>query len=272
MKKPEQFQSCIHDFFLRFSALASRYDGTTQHSSELEALIDEYTAFVTDDRNKPAWEQVERQASGEFRELVGATRRVSAKCVAIMEKYRALKLLGGQREQADYFKNIESCIEQEFGSFRVLGSSKVLLVGSGSYPMTPLLIAKRTGAMVVGIDIDEEAVSLGKQVVEILGSELPIRLEHQFIEQLDVTKEASYIIFSSTVPNKYELLDQLYALTNEQVVVVMRYGDQLKSLFNYPMQEVDENKWRLVDTVLRPDHIFDIALYQKAAVGRSQNR
>lgn len=238
MKKPEQFQACIHDFFLQFSALASRYDGTTQHSSELEALIDEYAAFVTDDRNKPAWEQVERQASGEFRELVGAIRRVSAKCVAIMEKYRALKLL----------------------------------VGSGSYPMTPLLIAKRTGAMVVGIDIDEEAVSLGKQVVEILGSELPIRLEHQFIEQLDVTKEASYIIFSSTVPNKYELLDQLYALTNEQVVVVMRYGDRLKSLFNYPMQEVDGNKWRLVDTVLRPDHIFDIALYQKAVVGRSQNR
>jgi len=34
-------------------------------------------------------------------------------------------------------------------------------------------------------------------------------------------------------------------------------------LFNYPMREVDENKWRLVENVIRPNQIFDIALYKK---------
>jgi len=46
--------------------------------------------------------------------------------------------------------------------------------------------------------------------------------------------------------------------------VAMRYGDRLKSLFNYPMQPVNERKWRLVDSVLRPGQVFDIALYRHA--------
>ncbi|MGF9819620.1 SAM-dependent methyltransferase [Brevibacillus agri] len=266
MKKPEQFQECIHDFLGKFSGLAKCYDGTTQHSYELAAVIDEYSAFVTAEGNKEAWAWMAQHPTAEFQELVENVRQAASRCVAIMEKYRALKLLSGQEEGADYFKNIESCIEQEFGSFQVSADSKVLLVGSGSYPMTPLLIAKRTGAMVVGIDSDGEAIELGQKVVEALGSGLPIQLEQKFVEHLPVTREATHIIFSSTVSNKYELLDQLYSLTNDQVVVVMRYGDHLKSLFNYPMQEVDSRKWRLVETVLRPEHVFDIALYKKAEV------
>ncbi|MGM0714293.1 methyltransferase domain-containing protein [Brevibacillus parabrevis] len=266
MIKLELFEECVRDFCHRFSELAKVYDGTIQHSFELAAVIDEYSAFVTAESNKEAWEWLVQNEPEPFQGLVADVRQVASSCVAIMEKYRALKLLGGQAEGADYFKNIESCIEEEFGSFQVGANSKVLLVGSGSYPMTPLLIAKRTGAPVVGIDIDEEAIQLGQKVVDRLGPGLPIQLERSYVEQLPVTKEATHIIFSSTVSNKYEILDQLHALTKEDVVVAMRYGDHLKSLFNYPMEAVDERKWRLVETVLRPEHVFDIALYRKAAV------
>lgn len=169
----------------------------------------------------------------------------------------------GHVEIADYFKNIESCIEEEFGSFRITSESKVLLVGSGSFPMTPLLIAKRTGAEVVGIDIDDEAIQLGRNVVERLGSGLNIRLEKLSVEDLDFTKDVTHVIFSSTVESKYDILDQLYELTNDHVVVAMRYGNQLKSLFNYPLREVDEEKWKLVEHIIRPEHVFDIALYKK---------
>jgi SAM-dependent methyltransferase len=181
-----------------------------------------------------------------------------------MEKYRALKLLNGTTERTDYFKNIESCIEKEFGQFQITSESKVLLVGSGSFPMTPLLIAKRTGAEVVGIDIDDEAIQLGRNVVERLGNGLNIRLEKRVVEDLDFTKDVTHIIFSSTVEKKYDILDQLHTLTDENVVVAMRYGDQLKSLFNYPMRQVDGQKWKMVERILRPDHVFDIALYKKS--------
>lgn len=264
MNATENLQLHLTEYSEKFIELAGKYDRTTHPSSELEKIINEYSNFITNDRNKEAWEQLEQQEPGGFQQLVEAVRKNSALCVAIMEKYRALKLLDGQAGITDYFKNIEACIEQEFGSFQVTSESKVLLIGSGSFPMTPLLIAKRTGAEVVGIDIDDEAIELGSRVVGALGKGLKIRLENAFVENLDFTKDATHIIFSSTVENKYDLLDQLHALTNEHVIVAMRYGDRLKSLFNYPRREVDGRKWKAVETILRPDHVFDIALYAKA--------
>jgi hypothetical protein len=265
MNTLKTFEEHLSVFFEKFDNLSGRYDHTINNCSELEILIDDYSKFITNERNKEAWEQLEREESSDFfNQLVVGLRKKSALCVAIMEKYRAFKLQNGNVEMTDYFQNIESCIEKEFGSFRVTSKSKVLLVGSGSFPMTPLLIAKRTGAEVVGVDIDDEAINLGRNVVERLGAGLKIRLEKALVENLDYTKDVTHIIFSSTVESKYDILDQLHKLTNENVVVAMRYGDQLKSLFNYPSREVDGQKWRQVEKILRPDHVFDIALYKKA--------
>lgn len=257
------FHEYLNGFLEKFDDLARRYDYTINNCSELETLIDDYSKFITSESNKKTWEQLELQESSDFNQLLSDLRKKSALCVAIMEKYRALKLLNGNDEMSDYFKNIESCIEKEFGSFQVNSESKVLLIGSGSFPMTPLLIAKQTGAEVVGIDIDDEAIKLGLNVVERLSSGSNIRLEKSLVEDLDFTKEATHIIFSSTVEIKYEILDQLHTLSNENVVVAMRYGDRLKSLFNYPMKKVNEQKWKMVENILRPDHVFDITLYKK---------
>ena len=56
----------------------------------------------------------------------------------------------------------------------------------------------------------------------------------------------THIIFSSTIPIKYDILDQLYELTNDNVVVAMRYGNGIKSLFNYPSQKTDDKHWYCV--------------------------
>ncbi|WP_307719837.1 SAM-dependent methyltransferase [Paenibacillus kobensis] len=211
------------------------------------------------------WELLEQQFNAEFTTLANELRETSARCVAMLEKYRALRLLKGEADGTDYFRNIESGIIEEFGGFNIHSNSKILLVGSGSFPMTPLYIAQQTGAEVIGIDIDAEAIELGRKVIDRLGDGLKIRLENKLLEQLGEIKELTHIIFSSTVALKYDLLDQLYALTDEQVVVAMRYGNQLKSLFNYPKQETDPRKWELTDTIIHPKHVFDVALYKKAA-------
>ncbi|USB31756.1 SAM-dependent methyltransferase [Paenibacillus sp. YPG26] len=259
-----QFYQQLAYFQEKFGILAEQYDGTLHPSTELETIIDEYSTFVTREDYRKIWIEAVHQAPLELLHKIEKLRSSSALCVEIMEKYRALKLLKGASERTDYFHNIEACIEKEFGSFHVTADSKVVMVGSGSFPMTPLLIAKRTGARVTGIDIDEEAIELGRRVIDRLGDGLDITLEQVTLEQLAATRDATHIIFSSTIPNKYELLDQLHPITQEQVVVAMRYGDQLKSLFNYPMREVDEHKWRLVQNVIQPSHVFDIALYQHA--------
>jgi histidine 2-aminobutanoyltransferase len=256
----------LTDYRQRFSALAQGYDGSTRRAAELEQLMGEYSAFVTDEHNQGPLTALEREGPADFADLVADLRTQSARCAAIMEKYRALDLLDGRARSAGYFDNVESCIEQEFGAFELTSASKVLLVGSGSFPMTPLYLAERIGASVVGVDIDGEAVELGRRVVQRLGGGLEqnIRLEHVPVEALPFTGEATHVIFSSTVEAKYDLLDLLHSLTRDEVVVAMRFGDRLKSLFNFPMRQVDQRKWRLVDTIRRPEQVFDIALYVKA--------
>ncbi|MWC28118.1 SAM-dependent methyltransferase [Paenibacillus sp. MMS18-CY102] len=267
MLATDQFHRNLTGFHQRFVDLADRYDGTIHCSAELEAIIGAYSAFITDEANKHAWKQLEQldegPATADLSNLAIDLRQSSARCVAIMEKYRAIKLLSGEEESAGYFKNIESCIEEEFGNFQLSADSKVLLIGSGSFPMTPLYIAKRTSATVIGIDIDEEAIHLGRSVIDRLGKGLNIQLEQTFINELDGMQDVTHIIFSSTVSNKYGLLEQLHGLTNDNVIVAMRFGDGLKSLFNYPKQEVNRRQWTLVETIARPRQVFDIALYRK---------
>lgn len=268
MKGSESFLRSLTDFQQKFTDITGRYDGTLHLSSELEAVVDRYSAFITNEPNQEVWEQLGWHAPGPVSSLAADLRKSSALGVAIMEKYRARKLLNGEADTTHYFGNIRSCIEKEFGSFQVTAASKVLLVGSGSFPMTPLYIAKQTGAEVVGIDIDEEAVQLGRGVIEKLGSGLNIRLENVFAEKLEDIQEMTHIIFSSTVADKYDLLDPLDLLTDDRVIVAMRYGNGLKSLFNYPLRETDGRKWSLVETVRRTGHVFDVALYQKAKTSR----
>ncbi len=261
----EQFKGRLNDYHDRFAALAGAYDGTSNQSAALEAVIDDYAAFVIDEDSQCAWAKLEAQLSvPPLRTLIESLRSASAQCVAIMEKYRAIRLLEGQIERSAYFRNIESCIEQEFGSFGVGSDATIVLVGSGAFPMTPLFVARQTGAAVIGVDIDPEAIALGRQVIDRLGEGLDIRLEGVSVDKLEAIGSATHIIFSSTVSVKYALLDRLHGLTGSDVVVAMRYGDRLKSLFNYPMEPVDARKWRLAETVLRPGQVFDIALYRKA--------
>ncbi|GIP18015.1 hypothetical protein J40TS1_36570 [Paenibacillus montaniterrae] len=260
----EKLQMQMLQFRDSFAHAAVLYDGTSRYMMELENTIDCFSAFITNEDYQRDWLALSQQELAMLNPLVMELRASSARCVAIMEKYRALKLLEKGDNKNDYFFNIEASIEKEFGSFQITPDSKVVLVGSGAFPMTPLLIAKRTGAAVTGIDIDEEAVSLGEKIVKLLGADLPIQLKHTELEQLDWIGETTHIIFSSTVSLKYHLLDWLFDAANPEVVVAMRYGDGLKSLFNFPMEEVDSRKWKLVEAAIRPTHIFDVALYSKA--------
>ncbi|MGE7690286.1 nicotianamine synthase family protein [Lysinibacillus sp. NPDC097214] len=229
--------------------------------SELCGIIDEYSSFIINHDNQKQWNHLEQ--SSEIISLVENLRNNASICVQIMEKYRALLLSHEKEELTNYFLNIENCIEKEYGGFQITSQSKVLLVGSGPFPITLLMIAERTGAEVFGIDIDDEAIQLGKHVVNKIGSHLSIQIDNKSVQELAVIKQISHIIFSSTVSNKYDILDRLYDLTNKDVLIAMRYGNGLKSLFNYPMQKVDETKWHIIEKIIHPQSVFDVILYRK---------
>jgi len=228
---------------------------------ELCELMDDYSSFIINRDNEKQWKHIKQ--SIEILSLIDNLRNNSAVCVQILEKHWAVILSHEEKEMTDYFRNIGACIGKEFGGFQVTSQSKVLLIGSGSFPITLLMVAEQTGADVFGIDIDDEAIQLSKHLVNKLGSHLSIQIDKKTLEELTVMQQISHVIFSSTVSNKYDILDQLYDVTNKDVLIAMRYGNGLKSLFNYPRQNVDENKWHIIEEVMQPQHVFDVVLYQK---------
>jgi SAM-dependent methyltransferase len=231
---------------------------------EMEYVIGEFSSFILDKRNAELWNSIECQADAALTMLAEQLRDQSAFCVWTLEKYRAIELQENRRDVAGYFRNIEGCIESEFGSFEITCDSKVLMIGIGAFPMTPLLIYERKGAEVLGIDIDPEAIDLARTVVSILDKNARITIKECTVDKLEFTGMATHIIFASTVKEKFEILKQLHPLTNNDVVVAMRYGNGFKSLFNYPLGSTDPSQWKMVNNVSQEENIFDIALYKKA--------
>lgn len=253
------------EFRRRLTAEADDFDGSTTRAARLEGTTARYTDLVTDPANDEPF--AELRATGAIDGLVDDLRRESARCASVMEKLRGLLLLAGDDVGAAYFDNVESCIDSEFGALAPTAESAVLLVGSGAYPMTLLNVAARTGADVAGVDIDDEAVEISRRVVGRLAPDLSVTLASVPADALPFTGRATHVVFSSTVAAKYDLLDRLHGATRDDVVVAMRFGDGLRSLFNYPRQDVDPARWRLVRTVRRPGQVFDVALYVKASAG-----
>ena len=133
----------LNDFlstFRRFNASDKR-DKTMYNA--MEYVIGEFSSFILDKRNVELWNTMECQDDADLIILAEQLREQSAFCVWTLEKYRAIELQENRQDIADYFRNIEGCIESEFGSFEITCDSKVLMIGIGAFPMTPLLISKR---------------------------------------------------------------------------------------------------------------------------------
>lgn len=260
----KEISAILHKYLLNFETLYENVLENSDSVDALETLVDEYSQFILNPVFKRLYEDWEDEVVKEH--LTTRLQFISAQCVKQVEVIRAQRLLGGKTSTSGYFDNIEHCINEEFGQCHITENDKLLLVGSGAYPMTLIQVAKETGAAVIGIDIDPTAVDLGQRIVKVLAPNEDIEITEQTVDQLADIKKVTHIIFSSTVPIKYDILEQLYDLTNENVVVAMRFGDGIKSLFNYPSKETSVDKWQCVDKRIQPNQIFDIALYRKTAI------
>ncbi|HEC2146144.1 TPA: staphylopine biosynthesis enzyme CntL [Staphylococcus delphini] len=263
-----EFETRLLNYQQQFEHLYNTIQQGERALNDLESLIDEYSDYILDEQPTKQYEHW-RAHTSEHRPLIKSLADITARCVKLMEATRAQRLIHGQGSTTGYFDNIEHCISEEFGQFKITPNDTVLLVGSGAYPMTLVQIAQETGARVIGIDIDEEAVRYGQQVINILAPDAPIEIHQKTVSELEVIRDVTHVIFSSTVEMKYDILEELYESTDHNIVVSMRYGDGLKSIFNYPKQATHPKQWTCVADITRPDQIFDIALYQKGSEGRA---
>lgn len=217
MNEHTKIENQLQYYLEQFTYLHQLVLEDSRHIVDLENLIDEYSQWILQplaEHHYLTWNDLETKIS-----FTKKLQEVSAKCVKQVEVIRAQRLLNGRASTSGYFENIEHCINEEFGRWQIGQNDKLLLIGSGAYPMTLIQVAKETGAAVIGIDIDSEAVDLGQRVVNVLAPNEDIVISNQTVDQLEDIQSVTHIIFSSTIPIKYDILNELYTLTNDEVVV-----------------------------------------------------
>ena len=260
------FHETLTDFFYEFSACQNKLMQGDAYIETLQNTIQRYQDFIMEDEHVALYEKWQNDYKDDARIVVKALQKITAMCVKYVENDHALKLIRDDEQcnqDGSYLDNVASRIQEEFGMFDITDKDCVLSIGCGSYPMTLMQVFNETGAKTIGLDIDAQSIDYARAVKMRCLPDAPMELSTEPVTELASIKDVTHVVISSTVPVKYQILDDLYDVTNDDVVVAMRYGNGLKSLFNYPIQVVDPSKWHCVEILKQDDQIFDIALYHK---------
>lgn len=149
----------LNKYLLDFETLYENVLENSDYIDALEELVDKYSQYILNPVFRKLYEDWEDELIKEH--LTKRLLFISTQCVKQVEVIRAQRLLDGRASTSGFFDNIEHCINEEFGQCHITENDKLLLVGSGAYPMTLIQVVKETGASVIGIDIDPTAVDLG---------------------------------------------------------------------------------------------------------------
>lgn len=203
--------------------------------------LDDLSKFVVNEENDKQW-----QLWGEDEEIrmySAELREASSKAICTIEKYQSFCTFNNQADISDYMSTLCDSIKKELETFEINVRSKVIFIGSGAFPISALTIAKQTGAEIVCLDIDVEAVEMGKNIAELSGLESSISFTNKTVSELSFMKDATHVMIASLVENKLEVLEDLKSVLPEDAKVIIRYGNGLKSMFNYPLDQDLSNDW-----------------------------
>ncbi|WP_426446529.1 class I SAM-dependent methyltransferase [Paenibacillus sp. S-38] len=198
----------------------------------LKEKLEGLCAFMTSTRSEAQWN--EWGSLPEIRERADGLRDTSVRALCEMEKYQSVRACSGELDLGGYMAALSQSVHTEMGHLRIGHGARVLFVGAGAFPLSAMTIARELDAEVVGIDIDPEAVSLAEQLADASGMASKISFSGERIGRLPFAGEASHVIVASLVENKAEVLRELQEAVAEGTRIVVRYGNGLKSVFNYP--------------------------------------
>jgi hypothetical protein len=137
----------------------------------------------------------------------------------------------------------------------------VVLIGAGALPMSALLIACELGAEVLCIDCDPEAVSLARRLVAHSNLPIKIYVREESVCDSPLPETVTHIIIASLVRDKAGVLAQLRSSAPRQAKVLVRYGQGISTLINYPLPVISERDWHITKCE-QEDGVFDTLLLE----------
>ncbi|MQR97084.1 class I SAM-dependent methyltransferase [Fictibacillus phosphorivorans] len=226
----------------------------------LKVKLDSLHHFMTDPINLHRW-----QEWGEDKDIMSLSeklREASVQALCDMEKYQSVRTCNHQLNASEYITTLSQTVKHELDELHINENSKVLFIGSGAFPISALTIASEKNAEVHCIDIDEEAVEMGRKVSLITGLQENVRFSKSVLNDVPFAKNTTHVLIASLVRNKWEVLDDLKDLLQPHTKVILIYGNGLKSIFNYPLEMNLTKDWKL-QSVKRTGGIYDTMVLAK---------
>ncbi|MCA0987359.1 nicotianamine synthase family protein [Guptibacillus algicola] len=201
----------------------------------LRKKLDDLCSFIKSEENSWKWDQW--GALQEIQELSERLRETSVSALCDVEKYQSVRAEQYGISSSQYITSLARSVKEEYRYLGIHKASTVLFIGSGAFPTTALTIAKETGARVICLDIDREAIDLSIQVARASGLEKQLSFLHGEIQNYKEFENITHVLVASLVKNKLEVIDALQDKVTEETKVIVRFGNGLKSIFNYPIGE-----------------------------------
>ena len=167
----------------------------------------------------------------------------------LMEEHFAQSYVGKVRTLEDfhsflYWENYKELIKTELKELqKVKGEIRSFaFVGTGPLPLSPLLLQQELGANMTCLDIDEQAYSLGRRIIQQLDDGKATSNYVLKDGALHDYGECDLVWIASLVPNKAEILERIFQ-TQPEAIVAIRSVDGIHQLLYEP---VDATKFRNV--------------------------
>ncbi len=226
----------------------------------LKVKLDSLHHFMTDPINLHRWQEWGKDK--DILSLSEKLREASVQALCEMEKYQSVRTCNHQLNASEYITTLSQTVKHELDELHINENSKVLFIGSGAFPISALTIASEKNAEVHCIDIDEEAVEMGRKVSLITGLQDNVRFSNSVRNDLHFAHNTTHVLIASLVRNKREVLNELKDILQPHTKVILRYGNGLKSIFNYPLEMNLTKDWEL-QSVKRTDGIYDTMVLAK---------
>ncbi|GKU78284.1 cyclopropane-fatty-acyl-phospholipid synthase family protein [Paenibacillus sp. L3-i20] len=225
----------------------------------VQSKLDKLCLFILDAENNELWNKW--KSCDEIRQYGAQLRETAVRLLCDLEKHQSILVVNKELDAGQYLELLAESIREELRFFGMDTHSRLLFVGSGAFPLSAITIAKETGIHVMGIDIDEEAVDCGNRVAEATGMGDTVTFQKSEMNRMIVSEGATHVIIASLVRNKSEVLDQLKPMLRDHTKIIVRYGNGLKSLFNYSLEEHIRRDWKMTD-IRRSFSIYDFAILE----------
>jgi precorrin-6B methylase 2 len=129
--------------------------------------------------------------------------------------------------------------KKEYEMLEISKCNKILHIGCGSYPLTEITLATFSSKEIVGIDKNQNAVKLAKEIIRKKKLDESITIHHGNGISFPV-KEFDVIIISSCSTPMEKILENIFKKATKNSTIIVRVLDTtIDSIMNYIQKNFD---------------------------------